>query len=283
MPIVNISEWCGSGLEAVYYGARGSGGFFTGFAKLTSANTGTASGMRMLKAAINAPIAMPAPKYAPRRGNNRLRRRHVYSGDPSQFKLDTTIRDLNAEGFLQGSAIKTIGDWDFGLVGPGRPNLQDTMLHLTRYANAEEGEGGEDGWDNLLLFNINGTPLGDDTWRDSEGSTVSYDCKAEFSTVTPFGTTIPADFTLQDGIGFTWWSANQSAVVAFVGNGTLAAIPLNFTPISSAKTKFWLTEDGSALTVSSVDASAKTATLSAALASGKLIFGIYEHTGFPAA
>lgn len=62
----------------------------------------------------------------------------------------------------------------------------------------------------------------------------------------------------------------------FMGNGTAVTFTLEYAPISVDKTDAWLLSNGSALTVSSVDTSARTLTLSAAPANNALFLVMHE-------
>lgn len=276
----NIAEWAAAGLDAIHLTARNSGGFMSGYAKLTASNTGTGSGMRRLKGAINAPFAIPEPNRKAIRGDNRrIATFQFENGNPNAFTLDMGVTDLNSEGFMQGSTLVTVGEWDFGIRGASNPTYQDMILLLTRDNSSQEtGSLGTSGFENMLILNVNATPLGDDNFADSAEGGSRYACIADPADVTPWGVNLYSAFGLREATTIVWSSEYRCAMQAFVGDGAITAIPVDYTPASSstAKAKVYNTATGVAMTTSSVSVGGKTVTVSVAPTSGVLYVVIYE-------
>lgn len=272
---VNVGMWAAAGLKAVQIGARGSGGNFAGFANLTAANTGTASGMRRVPGVVTAPNPVPNANRVRNRGNDGYIATHLFEAEPPDFDIETEAIDQDIENLMIGSSTYVLGNWDMSGRGAAIPNLRDMIVLLTRVAESEESGNEGNGYDNLLIMSSKFQPhQGSFSFQSASG--VTYSGNANRVSKLPWGVSVATAMTLGDAMTFEFWTEYPATLTAFVGDGIIVAVPLAYTPISVAKTKGFTFSTGVAVTVSSVDTALDTATLSAAPASGAIVVLIHE-------
>lgn len=278
----NITEWASAGLDAIHVAGRTPGGLFAGYGQLTVADTGDDSGMRRLRGAQVAPVGILEPNRVPVTGDNgRITTFQFASDADNAFTIEMGITDKDFEAFAQGSAVKTIGEWDMGLLGSLGPTFADVMWLLTRDAQSQESDSlNSAGFENMLVLSSQAFPLGDDQFNYQEAGGSRYSAIANQANTSPWGADIGTDFTLADGMVITWFSQYRCMLHCFIGDGTTDDIVVDYTPVTAAKTKAFNATDNVALTVSSITAGTKTVTLSAAPGSGKLCVVIYECLSF---
>lgn len=279
---VNVSEWAAAGLDAIHVAARSDSGFFAGFANLTASSTGTGSGMRRLRGAIRAPFSVAEPRRVNVRGDNGKIATFQFANDgDNTFVLEMGVTDLTFEGMAQGSAVLTLGNWDMGLRGSNQPVFENLIFLLTRNAESQETASLHDpGYENLIVFNVQALPLGDEAFADSAEGGSRYSCVANPVSKTPWGVALDTAFALKDGGAVTWNSQYRCMMHVFIGDGTATAIVVDYTPVSATATKCFNADTGAAITVSSITAGTKTITLAAAVPIGKFGVILYETVGF---
>ena len=271
----NIGQWSPAGLAALQIGARGSTGYFAGYGNLVAADEGEASAMRRVRGAITAANPVPDITRVRNRGDDGYVATHLFEAEPPEFALEFESFDIETESFLTGSDVAAIGEWDIAGRGQGIPILQDTIVLAARQAESEEAGQTGNGYDNLLILSSKFRPTpGDFAWQ-AVGTQV-LNGAADRTTLLPWGATITSLIGQSDAMTLEWFSEYPCTMVCFIGDGTTVAIPTTYSPITVAKTKFWNFATGAALTVSSVNAGAQTATVSAAPAAGAIIVGLLE-------
>lgn len=286
MTFVNISQWASDNLIAVQVGLL-IGGRFAGYAGLTAADTGDNSGMRRLRGVIRAPVVGAAPPdRVPRiadggviatftRANTNVRR----------FELEMAGPDLDFEALIQNATKYVLGEWDMILRDTDIAPTVKLVILLTRYADSQESSSlNEKGYENLILLNCSAVPLGDDGMAVEEFGGATYDVVLDKAATLSWGVSTSTAFTLTSG-GRAVPVASEYPLTmeAFVGDGSITAVPLTLSPVTAAKTKAFDFDSATALTVSSVNVGGKTATLSVAPASGVEVVLIYETTDIEAA
>lgn len=271
----NITEWAAGGLAAIQIGARGNTGTFRGFGNLTVADTGDASGMRRIRGAILGANPVANVNRIRNRGDDGYVATHLFQAEPPDFNLGFEAHDLDAETFLIGGSLYTLGEWTLAVRGQSIPNLQDTITLLTRQATSLESGSTGEGYDNLIICSSKYRPVpGDFAWQGVGGVTLQG--SADPVLISPWGEDMADLFDLSDGITIEQFSEFPLTMEAFIGDNTIDDIPLTYAPVTAAKVKSWRTDTGVALTVSSVDVSGKTATLSAAPGTGVPVMVLYE-------
>lgn len=275
---VNIGQFAPNGLAIVQVGARGGAGLFTGFANLTTADTGDNSGMRRLRGSTSAASPVPAINRVRNRGDNGYVATFLYESEPPEFNLEFEQYDLEAEVFFQGGALYTLGDWDMAARGQGIPNLQDSVVIITRDAESEDTGSTGNGYDNAIILSSKYRPVPGNFAYQAAGTMV-YAGAADRVQTTPWGATVANILGLSDAMVIEMFTEYPLTMECFIGDNTTTAVPLTYAPVTAAKTKAFNAGSYAALTVSSVDVGAKTATLSAAPASGAHCVLLYETTG----
>jgi len=272
-----VSEWLSTDITCLHLAHRGIGGYMAGAANLTTANTGVSSGMRRLKGAFDVPVAVRRAEFANIPGDGgiiaKLPRKSVADAN---FALQISPRDQIAENMVQGTTLYSLGEWDLSKLG-GSKSLKDMILLASRVAaNWETGSENAPGYENLLISSCYLDPSGDEGFANQREGKSRFEGSNNEITLTPWGESVLTRFGLAKAEALSWFSEFPCALQGFVGNAVIVAIPLDYAPISTVKTKAFTFSTGAALTVSSVDVGAKTATLSAAPASGAITVLIYE-------
>lgn len=276
MSVANISSWAANGLHSMQVAARGATSFMAGFANLTATNTGTGSGMHLMQGVVTAPSPLPGINRTFNRGEDGYIAGFVRDAQPGEFGIATESNDSDLEVFLKKVLLHTIGNWDMVNRGQSNRNFQDTIVLLSREAqDRESASAGAAGYDNLLIYSATYRSLPDSFAFQAAGG-VTYQGAANRVTKTPWGEVIATAFTENDGVTDEFWSLFPWTMDCVIGDGTITALPLSHVPVDAASTKVYDFAAGTALTVSSVNTSAKTATVSAAPTSGKICVVLYE-------
>lgn len=274
----NIDQFAPAGLRVVQIGARGGAGLFTGFANLTTDDTGDNSGMRRLRGSVSAASPVPGVNRQRNRGDDGYIATFLYEAEPPEFNLEFEQYDLEAEVYFQGGNIYALGDWNIAARGQGIPNLQDTVTIFSRAAESEDIGATGNGYANTIIGSSKYRPVPGNAAHQAAG-TISYSGAADRIQVAPWGESIESILGLSDAMALEVFSEYPLTMECFIGDNSTDDIPLTYAPVSAAKTKAFLATTGAALTVSAVDVGAKTATLSAAPASGAHVVVVYETNG----
>lgn len=281
--MANITEWTAAGFDSAHVAYRNSSGFFVGYANLTAANADTVSGMRKLRGAFAAPYAIPEPNRVGVLGDNtRLSTFEFASSDETAFIYESGVADLVFEGAAQGSAVKTEGEWDFGIRGASTFTRGNFIWLLTRDAQNQESGSGSPGFENLLLMNTLVTPIGDDTFSHQAEGGSRYSVTINRASTNPrTGDTIALDFTLSDATSLHWFSQYRTMLDCWIADGVEDDFEASYVPISTAKSKAWNLTTNTALTVSTVNTTTRNVALSAAPADDSFICLTYEYSSIP--
>lgn len=275
--MANITQWASSGLYSVQIGQKGATGFMSGFAGLTTANTGTASSMRLLVGGTSAPSPLPQSSRVYNRGRDGYIKTTIFDAQPNDFNIAFEDFDGDVSVMLNTLTLLTVGEWDFVPEG-GPTTFQACMWLFARHAVSKEAASdGSEGFENLLIMDSSGRIEPGNMDFQAPG-TFTVAAQASPVATTHFGTTCLASYGQQTVYTARWFSDYPCSMTCFIGDNAIVAIPLGFTPISTAKTKAYNFATGGALTVSSVDTGADTATVSAAPASGAITVVVYETT-----
>ena len=273
----NITRWASNGLHSIQVGARGSTGHFAGFAGLEAADTGESSGMRLLIGAVSAPSPLPGVNRVYNRGEDGYVSSFLHSAQPNDFTIGFEAIDGDLSAFLNQDTVLTEGQWDFIAEG-GSVDFRDVMWLFSRHAQSKESDSDNaPGYENLLVMSSNGR-LEPGSMDFQAAGAANIQAVASPVQKTHKGTTTLASFGKASIYTERFFSEYPVTMVCFVGDGTEDEISLPFTPISTVKSKAYLWSDGSALTVSAVNTSTDTATLSAAPASGAIVIVVFETT-----
>lgn len=277
--MANATKWAAIGLDSVLLSVRGSSGYFAGWAGLTTASTpNTGSGLYRFIGAQSLPVGMNEAVFKSILGDDGVVTTFQFdSTDPVAGTMEQGVEDIAVSSKAENTTNYALGEWTMSALG-GKLGSQNAFMALVvRKAVAKDtSNDGTAGFINELWFNWKLTAQDDEGRSHQQEGKFRYGVAADSSTVTPWGTTCLATFGVTSRMMMRWFTPNRFAMECFVGNNANAAIPLTYTPISTAKTKAFKVSDGSALTVSSVSTGGKTATVSAAPASGEVDVVLYE-------
>lgn len=272
----NISEWASAGLHCIQIGARDANGVFQGFGKLTTADTGDVSGMRHIQGAVTAPTPVPGVNRVYPRDDDRYHGGFTFDAQPSEFGIEFEATDLDVAAFIGKKSLYTLGNWDILNSGNANRQYQDCVMLFSREAQSwESASDGSPGYDNLLIPSTKFTRNRGNAAFQAVGSNVLN------GIASPVQTSLWKKALIDllgdsDGLTWEWWSQYVPTFVSFVGDNSLAVIPLPVTPVDAASTKWFNGSTGAALTVSSVSVGSDTATVSVAPASGLMTVGMLE-------
>lgn len=274
----NIAEFADAGLHCIQIGGVSSG-IFNGYGLLTAVDTTEMSGMRHIQGAVTAPTPTPGVNTVYARDDDRYHGAFDFDAQPSGFGMVFEASDLDLGAWIQKKALATIGVWDLLNSGNSNRKFQPGVILLTRQAQSYDVTAdGDAGYDNLVILNTKFTRTRGDAAFQAVGQ-VTLNGVASPVKVTPWGALMSAIFT-GDADGLTWefWSQYVPTFGCVVSDGTVVALPLPYAPIDVASTKVYNCTTGAAITVSSVSVVGKTATISAAPASGILMLELFETT-----
>lgn len=216
----------------------------------------------------------------------------VHTGDDRAFAQDflpptalptgtltTGGSNLESDTELTNTLVEDLGDIAIqGMATDQQGNEVDVCLFLTRQALDTDPASPTKGLRRWLTYVMPKTriiPKGG-SMEENSADPNSYNVIPTNSNKKPWGVA----FTTEDN-GFTespllrMISPNPPTMERWNGNGTIDEFNLTNTPISVAKTHFF--SNGTPVTVASVDAGAKTATLQSAPANNAVVIAVYEH------
>lgn len=281
--MANTIKYVAAGLDAVHAAYRAdTGAYMAGWSNLTTSSTaGTGSGMRKLTGAQDFPLAPQDTNVVQVRGDDGLQGTFQFESDsPITGQLVMGVKDLTFSAATRGETALAIGEWTM-VAEDGSPTAQPNLMYLVtrRAISKDSATDGAALFENRLWYNCQ---------TIDKGSALSYQADAKFnynitankSAYTAWGTTCAASFNSTYKCSTVWVSTNRTMLHCWVADGTAMAVTVDYTPVSSAKSKAYKVSDGSALTVSSVSAGSKTITLSAAPTTGTVVVLIYECTSY---
>lgn len=279
--MANESQFSTAGLESLHWGFRNSAGAFQGFAKLTSANTNTSSGMRRLRFAQSIPATNPQRTTVYSRGDNGYGRGFNFAGQRSPVEVTVGRNDIVAAMAMIGATYYDLGNWRFGVEGVTLPTLSDVMLLSIADAGAEDSGSTGAGFVIRIYPNATLEPLGqaDQTFQ-AEGI-FRYNLTVNPFTALPWAAALSSsNFTVADGLSMYTFSPYRMMLHAWVSDGAVTGPTLEYTPISTTYTKGFNADTGAALVVSTVTPATKVVAFSASPSSGVLTNTLYGFSGY---
>jgi len=277
--MANEVKWTAGGLDGVHVGCRGASGFMAGFSNLTAASVGLGSGMRKIPAKT-APLPIPPPVVKPVLADDGVLDNFTYaSADPNQGILEVSTFDKTIENAVEGKTSVAVGIYTFSGRGGAIGNPQKMMVLLTRQAHSLDSGSAVAGFENELVLDVSMKPFGDESKAHQGDANNRIQCTFNDAPLTFWGALMSGGsvFSIAKQMSVVWFSQYRSMLHLFVGDGSLAeTTALDYTPVDAASTKAWNFATGAALTVSSVNTTTKTVTLSAAPASGVLVAILYQ-------
>lgn len=279
--MANATKWAAIGDEALLLSVRGASGYFAGWAGLTAASTPNTHSSLYKFAGVQAlPLGLNEQVSKSINGDDGIVATFNFpSTDPVSATLEMGVEDLDVAAKVAGMTNYALGEWTMSALG-GTITTKQAMIALNvRKAIAlDSSNNGVQGYVNELWYNLTLDPLDDEGRSHQTEGKFRYAVVANPSTVLPWGVTNLVAHGATERYFSRFFTPNRFALEVHIGNNSNADIPLTYTPISTAKTKAFNGATGGALTVSSVSTGAKTATVSAAPASGAITVVVYETT-----
>ena len=237
----------------------------------------TASGMRQfvgIKSANPAPVEPEFPLITGDDGP--IGRIDFGTNETPNWIMELAVSDLQADAYLQGTTLHTVGQAYFNAYQPLDAVYPDICIIYN--AKAKNHPTSTKAWRSILFPICTAIPLDRDAYTERAPAVFRYKLLANPSTLYPWGVTITeATAGTAQTIGFVVQADNPILMHRLTGDNSTTVWNLPKTPVSVAKTIVW-TGNGALATVNSVDTTAKTMTLSAVVPTGTEIQVFYEFT-----
>lgn len=268
----------GAGFDNIFYGLRNSQGYLIGNTLAEpSAGDADGSGMMRLAGAVSAPVELTEPDRLSIIGDDV--KKATFTFESAEFPsgiIETVVAQEYFDSVINGTLVETLGgNRKRGVLIPNKTAFPSLFIVFQRRALTSNANSvGEQRWEVVVVNNAIVTPLFT-TFQTRANNPYRYSLSLSTSNTDPTG------MTYTQGTHGTTSSAmdrfisqNPVHYKRWTGNGVLTTFNLDYTPISTAKTLVFV--NGVQVTVSSINASAKTFTLSSAPSSGATVVASYE-------
>lgn len=266
-----------AGVQQSWYGLWDSNNNFIG-ASETAPTPGNVSHARRLYGVKEAAPTIPESETVQITGDDDLLAEIQFSSIQSRrFNASLAAEDLTLINHIQGTTTRTWGEASVtGLDIGSLPNRNFAVWFQSRSVALEAPQSGRSQWSGLMV------PLAQMSWLGRESLTERTAGNYRVSITPQVASYEVPGFTLQSSYTGACNERLQAigseypiTATRFTGNGALATIPLLMVPISTSK--MLVTVNKVAVTVLSVDTSAKTVTLNAAPANNSVVVVTYEY------
>ena len=278
MAYSNTGKRIVAGFQAVFYSLLDSNGNILGNNTTTpTAGNATGNPSYRLVGAVNMTVPVPEATAVPAPGDDTVLVNFFFPADTlPEGNIVIASRDKVFEGFAQGTKVMSYGAGTLtGSVAiTGSPVYAPMLIHGIRQSQtADESSFGASKWQNVVYTNVKIQPLFN---------------TMETRTHSPFNYKMIVNNSNQKGTGQTFTNASDGTLLAgcyvydsdypyhpirYTGDNTEDTFNLSFTPISTSEIFVWV--NGVPATVSSVDTTLKTFTLSSAPALNAAIIVLY--------
>jgi hypothetical protein len=281
--MANVQKLAAAGWDSLQWAYRNANGWHAGAANLTSANTGSSSGMARYRGARSFSFTLPTNSPLPVTGDDGLIATFLFdSTDPITFNITTSVFDAVFKAAAESMAIVTDGEWEYS---PGSVNgvIRGTLMLLAS-RQLKSTPGSVKGFEHLELFSCEVAYLGSNREYQAAGEH-TWQIVANPTTVLPDGRLVSAvhsDAPNGEMVYRIFTTEKRFSYATLVGNGTLQKIVTPNKPISVAKSKATLETTSFATdTVAGVVTTAPFGlTLTGTPGSGKAAVGRYEFDNF---
>lgn len=274
----NTGTYTTAGFAGVWYGVRDADGYLTGNSPTAPVGGATGSPLYRLIGAVTANIPLTEALIVNIQGDDGVITTFTFPPDALPTgNLTLASRDPVFEGISKGTKVYTNGQVVTSLNVSKGDTYQPLFLHMVRQAQTTDPNNfGNKRWENIILPNVVVQPL---------FNTLETRAHA------PFNFRVDLRMTNALGTGETFTDASYGAVLGamytrftnypyhhmvYTGDNTTTEFNLEYTPISTAEIKVFV--NGVPATVSSVNTTTKTFTLSSAPATSAIVVAYY---GFP--
>lgn len=267
-----------AGAQAIWYGVRDANGYLTGNTATAPIAGATGSPLFRIPGLVDANIAIPEGTVVNVPGDNENLTTFTFPADTFPTgNISTASQDAVFEAIIKGTKVYTDGTRITSIVEGNVNNYTPIFLHILR--NAQTGDPtnyGNKRWQNIFMPNV---------------TVQALNAPVATRTHSPFSYKVDARRTNNTGTGETFTTATYGATLVsrydittlypythmvYTGDNATTVFNLEYTPISTAEIKVFV--NGVLATVSSVDTTLKTFTLSSAPATSAIVIAFY---GFP--
>jgi hypothetical protein len=281
----NVVRWTSSGLDAVHVAQRSSAGWISGYAGLTTSNTNQGSGMRRIEGAELFGYALQEPNALPILGDNAVYDTFMYpSADALRVFFEAGGSDLTFMQDTDGLTSYAEGIYNIAPHGSALTNPRSFVFLLTYLAHGKDANNiDQPGFETEIIISTRVTALGRDERRHQQNAKTRYGVTINNAAKLPWGKTTSATFGTTYVKSISLVTQYRMMLHTWIADGTATTTTaLDYTPAVSTAADFkaWNANTGAALTISSVNTSAKTVTLASAPASGVPVVILYPVQSF---
>lgn len=193
-----------------------------------------------------------------------------------RFTAGYAVQNLTQEANLQGTNVETLGEILMGALDIVEEAEYDTCYILqSRALKQDSGVKGRKGWNGVLIPLAIGKPLGRRAFSSRAAAAFALDITPQIAGYSPWGITHLSSNVGTPGLRYRPFNSEYPIVMErWTGNGALSTFNLSHTPVSVAKT--FVAVRRIPATVSSVNTSTPSMTLSAAPADGAEVVALYQ-------
>lgn len=260
-----------------YLGFMSSNGFLYG-GTTSAPSAGSSSGMLRIKGIKTAAPTVPEAEVVQATGDDGLIAEFSFNSIAQRsFIIETAVGSLDQDALLQATLVQSMGDIRWGALDTNDTVTFNVCVLLQGQAKSQDAAStGTAVWNGVLIPLATANVLGRTAFTEREPATWRWQITPQLSSYDVWG------ITIADGVHGTtgmrqkpFFSPNPLHMQAFTGAGSAAAISLDYTPISAAKTHIYANR--ALIGTTSIDAGAKTATPSSSITSGYNGVVVYEY------
>ncbi len=279
--VANLRRAIAAGYERLYYGMLDGAGYVIGTDIVPPASGAAGSGMGRIDGVKTSAVAIAEPETVAVTGDDGVLGQFIFPPtDTPSFVIETGVNDLDLIAKFQGTKVEDAGDISIGILQPNAPSFPDVCLILQRRAKSRASASvGVSAWEGIIIPKCVLVPLGADTFTERGVATFRYKVSVNISTTMPWGKAIgETDNGTDGGAIFPFTAENRVHCHTFIGDGTISAFVLAYTPAATTVNKVRVFINGVATTTGvTIDSATKTVTITAAPALGAKIVIFYEH------
>jgi hypothetical protein len=276
MTVRNIA----AGNRDSYIGFFNDAGFFIG-GSTTAPAQGASSGMLELLGVQEVPLTVPDPTLVPIPGDDDVLGTFDFDSDAArQYIITTAVNDLALTALLLGTNVESIAGGDWGVLDVlSATEVNACLIHQSRAKKYDSSNKGQKAWAGDVIMTATVKPLGRQTFANRAAAVYRWQVTEQVASHEIWGVT----FASGSGAGTeapyrrNFRSDYPYHIQAFTGNGAIDEIPLDHKPVSTAYAWAWQ-DQGVPLTVSSVNTTTKTATLSTTPAADRPVYVLYGYS-----
>ena len=268
-----------AGSSYAFLGFLDSNGYLTGAS--TTAPVAAAAGSMMLRllGIKTASPTIPEPDVTQITGDDILLGEFTWDSNASRaFVIEVAVMDMTTEALLTGTNVQTWGQVSVGALDVAERAEDNVCLILQSRAKKQDtGVKGQAAWSGVIIPLATAQVLGRVSYSEREGAVYRINITPQLASYTPAGVTISTANEGTTGVRYyPFTSENPITMIRHTGNAVLATfnVSADYPVISAAKV--YTHSNRVQATVSSVNTSTPSFTLSSAPADGAAVVTLYE-------